>query len=83
MGHPHPKGKAIGESFPVDQNSKMRIVGQLRQEGWALLGPLISCSRSQETSLTTHGQKRLLADQREVMSRGVLFRCLFGKIHLG
>ena len=38
---PHPQGNVIGESFPVDQNSKMRIVGPLRQGGWALLGPLL------------------------------------------
>ena len=32
MDAPHPQGKAIGDSFPVDRNSKRRIVGQLRQE---------------------------------------------------
>ena len=29
---PHTQHKAIGDSFPVDQNSKVRIAGQLRLE---------------------------------------------------
>ena len=29
---PPPPGKPIGDSFPVDRNSKMRITGQLNQE---------------------------------------------------
>ena len=29
---PTPQGRAIGDSFPVDRNSKTRIAGQLRQE---------------------------------------------------
>ena len=29
---PHPQHKAIGESFHVDKNSKVRIAGQLRLE---------------------------------------------------
>ena len=30
-----PQGKAVGNSFPIDQNSKMRIAGQLREEAGA------------------------------------------------
>ena len=37
-----PQGKAIGDSFPVDRNSKLRIAGQLRRGGWALPRPHIS-----------------------------------------
>ena len=49
-----PQGKAIGDSFYIDGNSKTRIAGQLRRGGWALPRPHISCSQSQETALTTH-----------------------------
>jgi len=51
--------------------------------GWTLHRPHISHSQSQETSLTTQAQKRLLGGQRGVMTRDVLPRCLFGRIHLG
>ena len=36
----------------------------------------------QETSLTTHLPKTLLAGQKRIMSRNVLHRYTFGKIHL-
>ena len=48
-----------------------------------MFGPHISHFRSQEPSPTTHAQKRLLAGQRGVMSRGVLPRYLFGTVQLG
>lgn len=51
--------------------------------GWTLHRPHISCSESQETSLTSHMQKRFLEGQRGVMSRDVLPRYLFSRIHLG
>ena len=50
-------GKAIGDSFCMDQNSKTRIAGQLGGEEWTFLRPHISHSQSQETSLTTRAQK--------------------------
>ena len=31
MGPPLPQGKVIGDSFPVDRNSKRRRAGQLRE----------------------------------------------------
>ena len=55
----------------------------IRGGGWTLHRPHISCSQSQETSLTTHTWKRPLGGQRRVMSRDVLLRQLFGRIHLG
>ena len=48
--------KAIGDSFPVDQNSKMRRTGQLKEEARPCPDH-ISHSRSQETSPTMHAQK--------------------------
>ena len=48
--------KPIGDSFPVDQNSKMRRAGQLKEEARPCPDH-ISHSRSQETSPTTHAQK--------------------------
>ena len=53
---PPAQGKAIGDLFIMDWNSKMRIAGQLRG-GLALLRPHISHSQSQEIFLTTHAQK--------------------------
>ena len=32
MGPPLPQGKVIGDSFPVDRNSKILLVGQVREE---------------------------------------------------
>ena len=55
----------------------------IRGGGWTLHRPHISCSQSQETSLTLHLQKRFLEGQRGVMSRDVLPRHLFGRTHLG
>ena len=50
-----PQGKAIGDSFSVDWNSKNSRA--IKERDWALLRQHISCSRSQETSPTTHVQK--------------------------
>ena len=78
-----PQGKTIGDLLSTNQNSKTRIAGQLREEAGPCTDPHISCSQSQETSSTTHVQKRLLGGQRGVTSRDVLLRCLFGRIHRG
>ena len=59
-----------------------RIAEQLRRGAWALSRPHISRSRSQETSDHTCAE-RLLGGQKRVLSRDVLPRCLFCKIHLG
>ena len=50
-----PQGRAIGDSFSVDWNSKNSRA--IKEGDWALLRQHISCSRSQETSPTTHVQK--------------------------
>ena len=50
--------------------------------GWTLYRPHISQSQSQEASPSTQVQKRLLGGQRGVMSRDVLPRRLFSRIHL-
>ena len=76
-----PQLKAIGDSFPMDENSKNSRA--IKRGGWTLHRPHIFCSRSQETSSTIHVQKRLLGGQRGVMSRDALPRCLFSRIHLG
>ena len=75
-----PQLKAIGDSFPMDENSKNSRA--IKRGGWTLHRPQIFCSRSQETSSTTHVQKRFLGGQRGVMSRDALPRCLFSRIHL-
>ena len=69
--------------IPKDWNSKIRIAGQLRQGCCTLPRLHISRSRSQETSLITHAQKRLLGGQRGIRSRSVLSRFLFSEICLG
>ena len=61
----------------------IRIAGQLRQGCCTLPRLHISRSRSQETSLITHAQKRLLGGQRGIRSRSVLSRFLFSEICLG
>ena len=45
---PHHQGKAIGDSFPMDGNSKTRIVRELREEAGpcTVHGVLISKVRS-------------------------------------
>ena len=77
------QGKVIGDSSPLDWNSKTRKSRTIQGEGWALPTAHISHSQSQETSPTRHEQKRLVGSQTGVMSRDVLPRRLFGKIHLG
>lgn len=52
----HHQDKAIGESLPVDENSKTRIAGQLREQA----GPCTDHAflyLGHETSSTRHVQK--------------------------
>ena len=52
----HHQDKAIGESLPVDENSKTRTAGQLREEA----GPCtdhVFLFLGQETSLARHVPK--------------------------
>ena len=75
-----PRGKVIGDPFPVNWNPKMRIEGQLREE----VGPCHPCySPSQETSLTTCVQKGSLEVKGGVMSRDALPIGHFSRIRFG
>ena len=79
MAAPSP-WKAIGESFPIDQNSKNSWT--MKGEVWALPRPHIFHSQSQETSPTTHVQESSL--QRGVMLTNARVPTgLLGWIHLG
>ena len=59
-----PQGKTVRNLFSTNQNSKTRIAGQLKEEAGPCTDP-----QSQETTSTTHVQKRLLGGQRGVTSR--------------
>ena len=78
-----PQGKAVGNSFPIDQNSKMKMETSrtIKGEGWALPRPHISYA---ETALIKHVQKGLLRGQKGNYAKGCsLLICLFGKIRIG
>ena len=55
------QGKVIEDSFPVNQNSKMRIAGQLREKAGSCPDHTFLFPKSRDR-LITHAQKRLLAD---------------------
>ena len=80
-----PQGKAIEDSFPIDQISKTRIVGRLREKA----GPCpdhISLTPDVRRPPRPHVHRKApCRPMRGAMSRAknVLPRCLFGKIHLG
>ena len=83
---PSTQGKATGDSFPVDRNSKTRIAEQLREEA----GPCPDHTQttyfsfSKSGDLTNHTcTERILGSQRGVMSRDALPIGLFSRIHLG
>ena len=62
-----PQGKAVGNSFPIDQNSKMKMETSrtIKGEGWALPRPHIPHSQSPETFLITHAQRSSLEVKEE------------------
>jgi len=80
-GHP-PQGKAIGASLAIDQNSKTRIAGQLREEAGPCTDHIFLIPKVKRPPQTHMAQKRLLGSQRGVMSRDVLPIGLCGRIHL-
>ena len=55
---PTTQGKAIGESFPVNQNSKTRATGKLREEAEHCPDHIFFSPLSQETYLTTHRSRK-------------------------
>ena len=82
--HTHTRGKAIGDSSPVDQNSQDKKSRTIKGGDWSLPRPQISPSQSQETSVTTYAQKDPPGGQRGVMlTNARLSTGLFSRIHLG
>ena len=77
-----PQGKAIGDSLSIDQNSKTRIAGQLREEAGPCTDHIFLIPKVKRPPQTHMAQKRLLRSQRGVMSRDVLPIGLCGRIHL-
>ena len=77
-----PQGKAIGDSFSIDRNSKTRITGQLREEAEPCTDHVFLIPKARDPP-TKRLQKRLLGSQRGVMSKDVLPIGLCDRIHLG
>ena len=77
------QGKVIEDSFPRDQNSKMRRAGRLR-EGAGPRQATTSPSGSQEIFSTHTCVEKLLGGQRGVMLTNARLPIgLSGRIHLG
>ena len=79
---PISQGKAIGDSFPVDRDSKTRITGQLGEEA-GLCPDHIFLIFEVRRPAQPHMHRRLLGGQTGVMFRGALPIGLFDRIHLG
>jgi len=82
LPHCPTQGKAIGDWFPVDWNSKVRKAGQLREE----TGPLpdhVFLTLEVKRPPRPHMRRRFQGDQWGVMSRDALPTGLCSITHLG
>ena len=76
-----PQDKAIGDSFPVDRNSKMRKAGQLRVKAGSFPDHIFlipEVRRAREPHMCRKAPWRSKGD---VMLRDVLPICLCNRIH--
>ena len=79
----HTLGKAIGESFPMDGNSKMRIVGRLKEKARPCLDhifPILEVRRPPWPHILRKFHWRPKGSDAKGCSLPI---CLFSKIHLG
>ena len=76
-------GKAIGDSFCMDQNSKTRIAGQLGEKNGPFSDHIFLIPKVRRPPWPHVHRKAHWRSKREVMSRDALRIHLFDKIHLG
>ena len=78
-----PQGKAIGDSFHKDRNSKTSIVGQLREEAGSYPDTDFLFSQSRELPDHSSAEKVPWRSKRSYVEGCSLPMCLFCKVHLG
>ena len=78
-----PQGKAIGDSFHKDRNSKTSIVGQLREEAGSYPDTDFLFSQSRELPDHSSAEKVPWRSKRSYVEGCSLSMCLFCKVHLG
>ena len=79
----YPQGKVIGDSLSKDQNSKIRIAGQIREETGPCPDHIFLILEVRRPPQPYMHRKGSLEVKRGAVSRDGLTRHLSGRIHLG